>query len=273
MSGQGLFTGSLVTLTLKPSTEKTGIVFKRIDLPKTPSIFAKLPFVKETPRCTILANPQASVQTVEHLLSAFSSLQIDHACIEIDGPELPACDGSALRFVQLIEEAGIAFLEEPREFIEIQSPIYWSYENVHLMAIPAKEFQVSYTLHYPHSKFLGSQFFTCSVNPDTYKQEIAPSRTFSLYEEIEPMLKKGILKQAGLDNGVIIKEDRVLNPDGVRFENEMARHKILDLLGDLSLIGKSLIGHIIAIRSGHFSNVAFAKKLNQSIEESLSDDK
>ncbi|PIS00257.1 MAG: UDP-3-O-[3-hydroxymyristoyl] N-acetylglucosamine deacetylase [Chlamydiae bacterium CG10_big_fil_rev_8_21_14_0_10_35_9] len=267
LSGKGLFTGSNVTLTLRPNFEKNGIVFKRVDLPGSPTIPAKLDYVKETPRCTILGNKQASIQTVEHLLSALSAMQVDHLIIEIDGPELPACDGSSLPFIKIIEDAEMELLDSLREYAVLDAPIYWTYGDTHIIGLPSSEFKVSYTLHYPHSSFLRSQFFSYKVDTESYKTEIAPCRTFSLYEEIEPMLKKGLLKGGGLDNGVVIKDNQVLNPGGLRFLDEMARHKILDLLGDLSLIGKPILGHIIAIRSGHYSNVAFAKELNKRITE------
>ncbi len=267
ITGVGLFTGEKVEVVLLPAPEDTGIVFQREDLPLKPKLPACLSFVKETPRCTRLGSNGTSVQTVEHLLSALSAYQIDNLLIQINGPELPACDGSARAFVELIEEAGIQFQNKKRNCFVLEKPVYWSYQQTHLIALPSSEYRISYTMHYPHSLFLKSQYYSFCVNWNAYKQEIAPSRTFSLYEEIEPMLKSGLLKGGGLDNGVVIKGNVVMNPDGVRFHDEMVRHKILDLVGDLSLIGIPFRAHIIAIRSGHFSNVAFARELKNYILE------
>ena len=132
---------------------------------------------------------------------------------------------------------------------------------MHLVALPADEFRISYTLNYPHSELLKSQFYTIHINEETYKQEIAPARTFSLYEEIVPLIEEGNIKGGRLDNAVVIKGGSILNPEGVRYKDEMVRHKILDLLGDLTLVACSFFIHVIAIRSGHFSNTSFAREL------------
>ena len=210
---------------------------------------------------------KATIKTVEHLMSALSALKIDNLLIEVDGPELPACDGSAIQYVGMIEKAGIKELDVLRKIYKLGKIVQFTKGGTHLIAIPAEEFQISNTLYYPHSNFLRSQFFSFKVNSEGYKKDIAPSRTFSLYEEIEPMLKKGLLKGAGLENGVVIKDEKVANPDGLRFTDEMVRHKILDLLGDLSLIGKPFLAHIIAIRSGHFANVEFAREILNNLTE------
>ena len=136
-----------------------------------------------------------------------------------------------------------------------------------MVAIPADEFKISYTLHYPNSTYLYAQYVSFTINSENFCKEIAPSRTFSIYEEIEPLLEKGLIKGGGLDNAVIIKDDKILNPEGIRYSNEMARHKVLDLIGDLSLIGKRFNAHIIAIRSGHFANISFAKILEKNLKQ------
>lgn len=268
VSGIGLFTGEKVSLKIVPAPEDTGIVFQRIDLLLKPIIPAKLSFVREAPRCTRLANEKVSIHMVEHLLSALSAMGIDNAKIEVEGPEIPAADGSAKLFVDLIEMAGIRELKAPRIFKKIKEPIYWSEGEVHLIALPSNEFRVSYTMHYPHSPLLRSQYYTVLMSPQRFKDEIAPCRTFSLYEEILPFIEKGIIKGGGLENALVIKGDQILNPEGARFCDEMVRHKILDLLGDLSLIGSPFLGHIISVRSGHSSNVAFAKLIANKLESS-----
>lgn len=266
-AGEGLFTGEKVSIRICPAPPNTGIVFDRVDLPEKPSIPAHLDFVRETPRCTSLANQKGSVMMVEHLLSALYSYGIDNARIEVDGPEIPAGDGSALTFVNILEKAGIAQQEEQRRFIRISQPIFWSEGDIHLVALPSSEFHVSYTLHYPHSALLKSQYYSLSLKPERYREEIAMCRTFSLYEEIIPYIEKGIIKGGGLQNALVIRDDQILNPEGARFPDEMVRHKILDLIGDLSLVGFRIIAHVIAVRSGHSSNVAFAKMISKTFNE------
>ncbi|MBU6383101.1 MAG: UDP-3-O-[3-hydroxymyristoyl] N-acetylglucosamine deacetylase [Verrucomicrobia bacterium] len=260
-AGIGLFTGEKVSLKIKPAPVNTGIVFVRSDLPDRPRLPAHLSFVRETPRCTRLADAKASVQMVEHLLSALAGMGVDNAIVEVEGPEILAADGSAKLFVELIGKVGLTEQNAARKRIKIHSPIYWSDKEAHLIALPADEFRVSYTMHYPQSDLLKSQFYTVSVNPDTFQEEIAPCRTFSLYEEILPFIEKGMIKGGGLDNALVIKGNQIMNPEGARFPDEMVRHKILDLIGDLRLIGSPIVGHIISVRSGHSSNIAFAKMI------------
>lgn len=264
LSGMGLFTGEKVKLRILPVPAGTGILFRRTDLPGSPEIPARLENVREAPRCTRLATEKASVLMVEHLLSALYSYGVDNAAIEIEGPEIPAGDGSARVFVDLIEQSGLKSLEFPKASIRVSQPLYWSEGDVHLIALPCPDFRLSYTMHYPQSPLLRSQYYAFSMNSDRYKSEIAPCRTFSLYEEIVPLIEKGLIKGGGLENALVIKGGEILNPEGARFPDEMVRHKVLDLIGDLSLVGAPLCAHIIAVRSGHSSNVAFAKTLAKS---------
>lgn len=260
-SGIGLFTGEKVSLKIMPAPPNSGIVFQRVDLPGRPLIPARLSFVRDAPRCTRLSDNKVSIHMIEHLMSALGSMGIDNAVVEISGPEVLAADGSAKLFVDLIENAGLEEQNAPRKCLKITNPIYWSEGEVHLIALPADEFRISYTMHYPQSALLKSQFYTISLNPERFKSEIAPCRTFSLYEEILPFIEKGMIKGGGLENALVIKGDHIMNPEGARFSDEMVRHKILDLIGDLSLLGVCILGHIISVRSGHSSNIAFAKKI------------
>lgn len=260
-SGVGLFTGESVSITLIPAPPNTGIVFQRIDLPGKPEIPARASFIREVPRSTRLGQGNATVHMVEHLLAALFAYGIDNLRIAVTGSEIPSGDGSSLLFVKLMEEAGIAVQEAPKQFIEIKEPIFWSEGDVHLVALPAPDFRLSYTLHYPQAEKIGTQYHSLSVTPERFKEEIAPCRTFALYEELLPFIEKGLLKGGGLENGLVFKGDRILNPEGVRFSNEPARHKILDLIGDLALVGAPLRAHVIAVRSGHPSHAAFAKIL------------
>lgn len=260
-----MFTGQQATVRLCPS-EGGGVVFKRVDLPNQPELPARLEYVKATPKCTILGNADTSVQTVEHLLAALHAYQIDHAVIEISGPEVPIFDGSALTFVEWIERVGICELANEKKHVTLQAPVYWSSGDIHLVALPSEILRVSYTLHYPHSAVIGTQYASFTLSPEMFKREIAPSRTFSIYEEIAPMIEKGLVKGGTLQSAVIIKEGRVFNPEGLRYPDEMVRHKILDLIGDLSLIPVAFSADIIAVKSGHSSNNAFANKLYDAIK-------
>ncbi len=267
ISGIGLFSGEQVEIRLIPSPPDNGILFRRIDLPKPIEIPASLDSVVRTPRCTILGTQGSSIHTVEHLLSALFSFQIDNLTIEVKGPEIPAGDGSALVFVNAILQAGICVQKMIKRHYSLSQPVVWSDGEIHLMALPSDTFSVSYTLHYPHSTYLKAQYVSLEVSSDSYRTEIAPARTFSLFEEIETMLKRGLVKGGGLNNAVIIQNDRVLNPEGVRFEDEMARHKVLDLIGDLSLIGKKFTAQIVATRSGHGPNILLAKLIKNHLVE------
>ena len=258
--GVGVFTGEEALLILKPLPVNSGIVFQRTDLPGTPQFQLNLSLVQGTPRCTIIGNEHFSVQTVEHLMAALHVYGIDDLLVQLSGPEVPIFDGSALPFVDMIEEAGLSYQGE-KEIRILQSPVYWSRGDVHLVAFPAEECRISYTLHYPNSSCIGTQFFSLSLEPDSFKREIAPCRTFSIYEEIAPLIEKGFLKGGSLESALVIKDNQVLNPGGLRLPEEMVHQKILDMIGDLYLMGFSFFAHIIAIRSGHHANNAFANEL------------
>lgn len=266
ISGIGVFSGQEITLTFHPSLAAQGIVFQRTDLPNAPKIIAALDFVYSTPRCTIIGNKKASIQMVEHLLASLRAHEIDNVFIQVSGPEVPILDGSSKDFSQLIEETGIIELSEEKKVFSLQTPIFWSNDQVQIIAVPANEYRLSYTLHYPHCLGIGTQFHTFVLNQEEFIKEIAPCRTFSIYEEVIPMIEKGFIKRGGLENAILVKENKVINPEGLRYPNEMARHKILDLIGDLSLIPVAFLAHVIAIRSGHTSNNIFAKLLYNQIK-------
>ncbi len=265
-SGHGLFSGLSIQMNLKPLETGSGILFQRIDLPDKPIIPARLDYIVGTPRCTILGKGKAVVQSVEHILSALSALNIDNLLIELTGPEIPVGDGSSIPFINLLKSAKIReqALEIPLYYLE--EPIYFSEGDVHIVALPSKELMFSYLLSYPGHPLLSSQYFSFVMDENEYMSEVAPCRTFSLYEEILPLIEKGIIKGGTLSNGVVINGNEVLNPDGLRFKDEMARHKMLDLIGDISLMGIRVIAHFIAVRSGHYANTELAKKIVASIK-------
>lgn len=258
--GIGLFNGEKVSIHLCPAEANTGIVFQRTDLPHRPILPARSEYVQGTPRSTVIGNGKDFVQTVEHLLAALRAYSIDNVLIEISNCEVPIFDGSSAHFVAMIEEAGIRELESEKKVFRIKTPIFWSKGDTHLIALPSEEYRISYTSHYPQSTTIGTQFYTFVLEQESFKNEIASCRTFSIYEEIAPMIEKGFFKGGSLDNAIIIKEDAVVNPDGLRYPDEIVRHKILDLIGDLSL-APPFLAHVVAICSGHASNNAFAKEL------------
>lgn len=265
LSGVALFTGQKVHLKLSPAPLGSGIVFRRTDLPGAPEVRALAENVKETPRSTVLEAGGVVIRSPEHILSALLGCQIDDAIIELDGEEPPVGDGSSSHFVQLIEQAGVRVLEEPRKVYTLDKPLYLVEENRQIIALPSSHFEISYTLSYAYPRLLQAQFYSGIIDEQSYKLEIRSSRTFSLHEEVQKMIEAGFLRSVTLDNGVVLKGDEVLNPEGLRFENEPVRHKVLDLIGDLALVGAPFAAHIISIRSGHRLNTEFAKLIRQQI--------
>lgn len=264
-AGIGIHSGKNVFMRFCPAKEGTGILFKRTDLPGQPMIPARIEYVRDTSRSTNLAVGEARVLTVEHVLAALRAYQIDNLLIEISATEPPVGNGSSDVFVEMIEQAGLQPQTETLPILKLAEPIYYSEGDIHLVALPSDEYRVSYTLHYPNCPALKSQYHSVLVNADNFKKEIAPCRTFSLYEEVSFLMDKGLIKGGSLDNAVVIKDDAILSKGGLFFPDEMVRHKILDVIGDLSLVGFHFLGHVISIRSGHATNVAFAKMLYQSL--------
>jgi len=244
-----------------PAKEGTGIQFKRTDLPGKPIIPATIEYVCDTARSTTIGIKDIRVHTVEHVLAAIYSYQIDNLIIEVSTIEPPVGNGSSDTFVDMIEKVGIQEQEGFVPVVQIQKPIYWSEGDIQVVALPYDGYRISYTLNYPESKVLKAQFHSVAVSPENFKIEIAPCRTFSLYEEVSMLMDKGLIKGGSLDNAVIIKGDAVFSKEGLFYPDEMCRHKILDVIGDLSLVGFNFHAHVIAIRSGHSSNYSFAKKL------------
>lgn len=244
-----------------PAKEGTGVVFKRTDCPGNPIIPATIEYVQDNARNTTIGINDIRIHTVEHVLAAIRANHIDNLCIEIDSIEPPVGNGSSDIFVSMIEEAGIVQQEAKIPIVKLKSPVYWSQGEIHLVAIPCDHYQISYTLNYPNTKLIKSQYYSSLIDSETFKREISQCRTFSLYEEVSALMDRGLIKGASLDNAVVIKDDTILSKEGLFFPDEMVRHKILDMVGDLSLVGIDFQAHIISIRSGHASNVAFARKL------------
>ena len=266
--GRGLFTGQDAVVRLIPAAPHSGIVFRRTDLAGAPIIPAKTEQVKEAIRCTkLVVDGQHSVQTIEHFMAAVQASEIDNLIVENSASEMPIFDGSSKAFIQMIDEAGTVEQAAAKDLYVLDQPVAWAQEDMHLVALPSDEYRISYTLHYPQSPYLRSQFYSFVVRPETFRQDIASCRTFTLYQEIAPLIEKGLLKNANLDCGVVIDGDKVLNPDGVRFPDEMVRHKILDIIGDFALLGCHFHAHLIAIKTGHAANHSAAKELRKFLRK------
>lgn len=265
MSGIGVHTAQEVTMQFHPAPENHGIVFRRSDLPNKPLVPATVKYVCDTSRSTTIGVASEYVHTVEHVLAAIRANEIDNLLIDVSNVEPPICDGNSIAFIEMIEKAGIVEQTLTTPVVKLQQPIYWSEGEIHLVALPYDGFRISYTLHYPDSKVLKSQFHSVLVNSANFKDEIAPCRTFSLYREITALMDRGLIKGGSLSNAVVIQDDVVFSHGGLHFPNEMARHKILDMIGDLALVGIPFEAHVIAIRAGHASNYQLAKKIYNHI--------
>lgn len=264
-SGIGLHTGAQVTMKFLPAKAGSGVSFRRVDLPGQPLIPATIEYVCSHTRNTTLGIADVRIHTVEHVMAAIRAFNIDNVIIEINGIEPPVGNGSSDVFVEMIEASGIIEQKATTPIVKISQPVYWSEGEIHLVAVPSDYYRISYTLNYPETRLLKSQYFSFALTTEGFKREIAPCRTFSLYEEVSALMDRGLIKGASLDNAVVIKDDTILSKGGLYFPDEMVRHKILDVIGDLSLIGFDIQAHIIAIRSGHASNIAFARKIFNSL--------
>lgn len=260
-SGVGIHTGKEVTIRFCPASPHSGLVFQRMDLAGKPTIPAAVEYVQDTSRSTMLGIGSCSVQTVEHVLAALSAYQIDNLCIQVTEGEPPIGDGSSQTFVDLIEEAGIEEQTATKTIVSLKHPVHFSQGQTHLVALPSHEFRISYTLHYPHTPVIRCQYLSLVITPQAFKEQIARCRTFALYEEITFLMEKGLIRGGSLENAVVIKDDVIFSKEGLRYPDEMVRHKMLDLIGDLSLVGFPFFAHVIAIRSGHAANIALGKEL------------
>lgn len=271
LKGVGLHTGNEVEVKFKPAAADTGINFIRTDLPSNPAIKASVENVfSQAPggRRTSISTNGIQVATIEHLMAALSGLGIDNACIEINNSEAPGLDGSSLNYLEALESAGVKEQEKERQCYCVKEAVFVEEEGASIIAVPCGEFKVSYTLNYNHC-LLKAQFLEMAVNSGTFKAEFAPARTFCLEAEAEELRKQGLGLGANYDNTLVVGKDGVIK-NKLRYEDEFVRHKILDLIGDLYLLGGPLKGHIIAIKSGHSLNLKLLRKLAQQKQRSTS---
>lgn len=260
-SGIGLHKGENIKMKILPHN-KNEIIFKRIDLEDGKNeIFLDVDNTFDLTRGTNLRNLYgAAVYTIEHFLSAIAILGITSLIIELDGNELPICDGSAKVFLEIFQEAKVVDIAEEIDEIIIENPIYLTKEDKNLIALPYDGYKITYAIKFEHT-FLKSQLIEFEINYENYKKEIAPARTFGFDYEIEYLKQNNLALGGTLENAIVIKKDGVLNPDGLRYEDEFVRHKILDIIGDFKVLNKPIKGHIIAIKAGHALDIEFAKIL------------
>ena len=288
-SGHGLHTGAKATMTVQPAPADHGIVFRRIDIEGQPTVPALCEYVTDTSRGTTIEKGEARVSTIEHLMSALWTLGVDNALVDIDGPEAPIMDGSAREYAIAIEEVGVEEQAADRQYFQITEKMVYTIpeKGVAIILYPDDEFSVSLHVDY-NSKVIGNQYAT--FNPgDNYTAKISPCRTFVMLHELEPLLKMNLIKGGDLNNAIVVVENEVseetadhlrklFNKPGLqiergyltelRFNNELARHKLLDLFGDFALLGRRIKGRVWATRPGHYANTEFMKQLKQSIRRS-----
>ena len=248
--GIGLHTGHPVTLTLRPAAPDTGLVFVRHGAGKSVSVKASVCNLIPTELCTAISVNGTSIKTIEHILSALVGLEVDNAYVEVDAPEVPVMDGSAAPFVQLIKAAGIVPQSRQQPFLKIIKPIEVSDRGRCVRIEPASSSRITYTIEYNHP-LIQTQTYAFDWSVSAFEQEIAKARTFGFLQEVEMLWAKGLAKGGTLDNTVVLTEQGVMNESGLRFPDEFVRHKVLDLIGDVALLGLPVIGHLVANRSGH----------------------
>lgn len=263
IEGRGLHTGSHAIVRLKPAPRDSGIMFYRSD--KGAFIKADVNSVCDTAFATSLGSNGSRIKTVEHLLAALAGLGIDNVLIEVNGPEIPILDGSSAQFVRDILDAGIANQSAKRPYLKVIRPVCFKEGNAEITVVPYEGRRLTYQIYFDH-RLLGHQKLSMDLYEDKFVKELAPARTFGFLKDIERLRSMGLAKGGSLDNAVILGEHDVMNSTGLRFKDEFIRHKVLDFIGDLSLIGFPVEGHISAVRSGHSSNFKFVKKLLSAVD-------
>lgn len=266
-SGIGLHSGNRVTMTLLPAPANAGVRFRRVDLADKPEIEARVDNVAETNRSTTLAKGSVKIHTVEHVLAALAGCGVDNAIVELDANEPPIADGSSREFCRIIHEAGLAPLAEKREFYTPSEPIEFEAGETTMTLFPDDGFKITCTSSDKKGRF--TQFYSVEITPKTWEKELAHARTFCFYEEIEHLIKNNLIKGGSLENAVVIRDDAVLTTEPLRYPEEFVRHKMLDIVGDLSLLGRPLRGHLIAIKPSHAANCEMARQIVAQMNKPL----
>jgi UDP-3-O-[3-hydroxymyristoyl] N-acetylglucosamine deacetylase len=262
-AGIGLHSGQRIELVLKPAPADSGITFSRTDI-QGPEIPARLEFVTDTNHATTLSRGRSCLHTVEHLLAAAWGLGIDNLRVELDAAEVPIMDGSSAPFVYLLREAGHKHLPKPRRYLKILEPISVAEGDKSATFYPHEGFSISYTIRFDHP-LIRRQFERFRILPSTFADEIAPARTFGFLSEAEVLRKAGLIRGGSLDNAIVLTEAGLLNP-ALRFKSEFVRHKVLDAIGDLALMGMPILGHLVVYKGGHTLHAALASEVLKRTE-------
>ena len=263
LSGIGLHTGAAVEMRLKPAPRDSGIVFYRSD--KDSYINANINSVTDTSYATTLSNGTASVKTVEHILAAAAGLGIDNLLIDVNGPEVPAMDGSASSFVESIIGSGVARQASNRPYLRVTKPVIFREGRTEIALLPYDGRAISYQIDFDHP-ILGHQKMEMEVSTENFRQCIASARTFGFFKDVETLQSMGLALGGSLENAIVIDEKGIMNPSGLRFPDEFIRHKVLDFIGDISLSGFPILGHFVVNRSGHTANTRFLRYFLQNTD-------
>ena len=259
LTGSALHTGEDVTITILPAPAGHGFKVQRIDLPDEPVVEAAAAHVKTVERATTLVQGMVKIHTVEHVLSSLTGLGVDNALIQMNANEPPIGDGSASAYAAIILKAGTVEQDAPRSYLEILEPLTIESGGSVFVILPDSKFRISCTQVGPEGRF--TQFLSAEITPEFYEKEIAPARTFVFYEDVKPLMDKGLIKGGSLENAIVARGDSVLSKEPLRFPDEFVRHKILDIIGDLALSGRRIRGHVVAVKPGHGINTEAAKRL------------
>jgi len=266
-TGIGLHNANRVHMKFLPAAPNTGIRFRRVDLEGKPEIEAQIDHVSQTNRSTTLSKGNTKIQTVEHVLATMSGYGIDNAIIELDANEPPIGDGSAREYCKMVESAGLVPQAEKREPYYISQPIELQTSESLVSIFPSDRFKITCTSADSAGRF--SQFLSLEISPETWKTDVAEARTFCFFDEIEYLIKNGLIKGGSLENAVVIRDDAVLTTEPLRFADEFVRHKILDIMGDLFLVGRFLCGHVVAVRPSHGANCELAKLIQAQMKKPI----
>ncbi|HEX7454616.1 MAG TPA: UDP-3-O-acyl-N-acetylglucosamine deacetylase [Gallionella sp.] len=262
VTGVGLHSGEKVTLSLRPAPVNSGIVFRRVDVKPVEEIQARADLVNDTRLSTCMEQNGVRIATIEHLMSALAGLGIDNACIEMDGAEVPIMDGSAGTFIFLLQSAGIVEQSAAKKFIRIKKTVEVKQGDKWVRFEPYNGYKLTFTINFAHPVFANTkQHVTVDLDEHSYIRDISRARTFGFMQDVENMRAQGLALGGSLDNAIVMDEYRVLNADGLRFEDEFVKHKVLDAIGDLYLLGHAVIGAFSGFKSGHALNNALLREL------------
>lgn len=258
-TGIGLHSGKKVKLTIKPSSPNSGITFERVDISPDSAVKASFDNVVKTNMATTIGFNGYSVSTIEHIMAAFFGMGIDNALVQVDGEEVPIMDGSSAPFVFLLKNAGVTIQNSYKRFLLVKKSVKVTDGNRSVHLYPSNELKITYKIDFDHP-LIKDQVYEISFSQSSFIQEISRARTFGFLRDVQTLKNNGLAKGGSLDNAIVMDEFRVLNEDGLRYNNEFVRHKILDFIGDLAIIGHVVIGHFVVERSGHSLNQTLLKK-------------